>query len=813
MIQLWRTISDTICRRRVLVWVIVAAITIVAALGIPRIEFDTQQDTLVSSDSQLFKDNVQFQSQFGGGQLAVIFDGDPHTLLQGENLKRLQHLHDEISNDRGFLAVVSPFTLLRAAETAIPQQVDQGVAQAQAIQTKAADNARAQALAQGKSTADADAAATAAGNAALQEFITANAAQAKQFSEIGELKATNPKFMDFVLFTPDGALRPEVKGLVPDPSHALLIATIRGNMSVNEQDDAASRLQGYVRSADFQGITSTVAGENLLLKDLSDSLRESIPLLGIISTVLMAAVVLTVFRARWRLLHLPIVGIALVIAFGIVGFAGFPLTMASTAGLPILVGLSVDFGIQFHNRYEEELEHARNAGDAMRRSLSHIGPALLTALLAAWLGFAALHYSLVPMIRDFSAVLSIGIGAVFIVVLLVLNSILFQRDHKLPPASISRREDSFIERGLHRVNHATIDRPIPILALALIVAFGGMLVDHRIPTETEPEDFIPSDSQTLKDLTRLQELTATANTIDFLVTAPNVTDPAVVTWMNDVANTAQSRDSRITGAQSLASLMTTGSNGPVDFSPAAIDSALQSAPPEILKTLVAPDHRAADLSINISNSVKLIDQQSIIDEVQQNASPPPGVTIKAAGLGVIGVAAETRLTSHRMEMTLLALTGVFLLLLAVTRNLVYTVFVVLPVGLAMGWTSAAMYLFRVPLNPLTAIAGPLVVALGTEFAILLMLRYREERQRGAHAHDAMEAAYVLCGRAIAASAFTVIGAFLALAFHPFPLLSQFGIVAVLGVALALAGAMLVMPPLLVWADSTFSLGEEVTEAQ
>ena len=115
-----------------------------------------------------------------------------------------------------------------------------------------------------------------------------------------------------------------------------------------------------------------------------------------------------------------------------------------------------------------------------------------------------------------------------------------------------------------------------------------------------------------------------------------------------------------------------------------------------------------------------------------------------------------------------------------------------------------MYVFHVPLNPLTAIAGPLVVALGTEFSILLMLRYREERGRGLEPVMAMESAYLRSGRAITASGLTVMGAFLALGFNSFPLLSQFGIVSVLGVAFSLAGALLVMPPLLVWADQTFT---------
>jgi uncharacterized protein len=385
----------------------------------------------------------------------------------------------------------------------------------------------------------------------------------------------------------------------------------------------------------------------------------------------------------------------------------------------------------------------------------------------------------------------------------VLNGILFQRDRSLTARTVPPRKDSFVERGLGRMNRAIVGRPLPILALGVIVAFSGFAIDHRINTQTEPEQFIPSSSQTLKDLNRLSALTATSNSIDFLVTAPDVTDPAVVQWMAGLAESISQSDSRITGVQSFATLLTEGGSTP-DFSPQAIDDALKSAPPAIVKGFISPDHKSADITVTIAHDVPLIDQGSIIDNIGRDSHPPAGVHMTAAGLGVIGIAAETRLTSHRMEMTFLALAAVVLLLLAVTRNIAYTIIVALPIGLVIGWTSAAMYVFRVPLNPLTAISGPLVVALGTEFGILLMMRYREERENGLTPQDAMATAYQLSGRAIAASAFTVVGAFLALAFHPFPLLSQFGIVAVLGVALSFAGAMLVMPPLLVWSDETFT---------
>jgi hydrophobe/amphiphile efflux-3 (HAE3) family protein len=441
----------------------------------------------------------------------------------------------------------------------------------------------------------------------------------------------------------------------------------------------------------------------------------------------------------------------------------------------------------------------------MRRSLKAMTPALLTALVAASLGFLALRYSLVPMIRDFSLILIVGICAVFLACLFVLNGVLFHRDRNKSRADVpDHGRPSFTERMLSAVNHATVKRPIPILLLALVIAVGGFALDHRIPTETEPEKFIPQDSQILKDLNELSALTSTSNSISFMVHAPDVTAPAVLNWLAELQQQEMAHDHAVTGAESLVSLLPADANGAPQVSAANVEAALKSTPQAILSSLVTPDHQYASVQFSIAHDVQLIDQKPIIDEIPGLVTPPDGVTITPAGLGVIGVEAETRLTEHRISMMLLALSAVFVLMLAVTRNLIYAVLTVFPVGMVIGWTSAAMYLFQVPLNPMTSIAGPLVVALGCEFSILLMLRYREERGHGRMPEEAMSTAFIRSGRAITASALTVIGAFLALAFNGFPLLSQFGDVAVIGVALSLAGALLLMPPLLVWADATFA---------
>ena len=56
------------------------------------------------------------------------------------------------------------------------------------------------------------------------------------------------------------------------------------------------------------------------------------------------------------------------------------------------------------------------------------------------------------------------------------------------------------------------------------------------------------------------------------------------------------------------------------------------------------------------------------------------------------------------------------------------------------------------------------------------------------------------GRAFVASGLTLVGGFGVLALSPMPLLRDFGIVVALDVLFALASTLILLPPLLVWAD-------------
>jgi len=111
-----------------------------------------------------------------------------------------------------------------------------------------------------------------------------------------------------------------------------------------------------------------------------------------------------------------------------------------------------------------------------------------------------------------------------------------------------------------------------------------------------------------------------------------------------------------------------------------------------------------------------------------------------------------------------------------------------------------MYLIGIPLNPLTALLGVIIIGICTEFMVLLIGRYDEEKRQGLLPKDAMVMALSKIGRAIVITALTTLGGFGVLISSNFVMIRDFGIATVLGVLLCLIITITVMPGLIVWYD-------------
>jgi hypothetical protein len=254
----------------------------------------------------------------------------------------------------------------------------------------------------------------------------------------------------------------------------------------------------------------------------------------------------------------------------------------------------------------------------------------------------------------------------------------------------------------------------------------------------------------------------------------------------------------IVASASLASLLASGNGGSLPPEE-RIPETIAGMPAAFRDSAVSPDGSMASISFTTA-PMPVADLNELVDALDAELDPPAGVSASPAGRYTIIASSVTSLTENRLLITLIALAAVVAGLFVVYRIVIRSVVPVVPILLVVGWSSAIMYALGIELNPLTAVLGALIIGIGTEFTVLLMERYYEEKAKGEPPAQAMIIAMSRIGRAITASGLTTIAGFGAFLFSDFPMLQDFGKVTVIDVSLCLVSTLVVLPPIIVWLD-------------
>jgi predicted RND superfamily exporter protein len=219
--------------------------------------------------------------------------------------------------------------------------------------------------------------------------------------------------------------------------------------------------------------------------------------------------------------------------------------------------------------------------------------------------------------------------------------------------------------------------------------------------------------------------------------------------------------------------------------------------------VITADRRTANLAFGI-RLMPLDRQQQIVQDLRRRLRPPPGVTAQLAGLQVLAAQANATLASplRRLGTLVAGLLVVGLALLAVYRRWARAWVPLAPIALATGWSALVLWALGIPLNPMSATLGALVIAISTEFAVLLSARFREELGGGGPEGiaGALDRTYRSTGAAVAASGLTAIAGFAVLALSDVQMLRDFGLVTVVDLTVSLLGVLAVLPAVLVLAE-------------
>jgi hydrophobe/amphiphile efflux-3 (HAE3) family protein len=843
--------------------------------------------TFVSSSSSSYRATVDDQRHFGSDAVIILIRESLPNLVETKDLATVSQLEAclagqvlvasqtvgafvpakpgsqpayggpsspcaKLMQTRPVQVVYGPGTFLNRAVSAVTSEVSSILTAAkQAVQT-AGRNAYQLALGQGLSNKRAVAAGNAA-SALAQQQQSNNLAQMYLDSGIqGTPRIDNSQFIRQIVFDQTrGVNQPKARFsyLFPTANSALIQVRLKASLSDPQQAQAIRWIRQAVNMPMFRsayGATYTVTGEPVVVNDLASELTGSIAWLLVAALVVMAITLLVVFRSRLRLLPLGIALAAAGITFGVVALLGASLTIASIAVLPILIGLSVDYAIQFQSRIQEarrgEDGEPVGVGRAIAQAARSGAPAIAIAAAATATGFLVLLLSPVPMVRGFGLLLVLGIAVALTCALTAGSAALLLSDREggvvqaslrgaaqilrgfteragTPLRPALRRSRGGLDRGMGRLSDESarlvgrsLGRPQRVIAVGIVLAALGWVADTQTTVQSDVTKLVPSNMPALRNLNTLEKVTGVSGEIDVTVRARDVATPKTIGWMIQYEQKLlahfgyleQQGCARATlcPALSLPDLFSAGSassqgGSAASVSAGSIQGLLKAVPTYFSQAVITPDHREASLAFGI-RLMPLARQQHVIDYMRSQLHPPPGVSAQLAGLPVLAAEADSVLSSSgRRLLTLLAgLLAVAAVLLAVFRRVDRAIVPLIPIALATGWSALIVFLIGIPLNPMSASLGALVIAISTEFSVLLSERFRQERARGYDLEEALGRTYRRTGKAVLASGITAIAGFGVLVVSNITMLRDFGFVTLVDLTVSLAGVLLVLPSVL-----------------
>ena len=770
-----------------------AALAILAAAGATRLPTDAGVDTLVDSSSPTAEATQRVKEDFGEEPVVVLVKGELPKLVLGDNLFRMLRLEGCLSGKvpKGAEAIPGPCAELAEMEaveflTGPGTFLNESVVQIDNQLRRLAEHVPAD---------------------RFREYLLA---VATKYGITSVPSITNEDFVATVIFDfsrPRGTPKARLSYLFPNAKSAQIVIRLRPGLSEAERHRAIGLIEAAVEDTtpraackeegkpapcfELEGGSYVVSGAPVVIDGVSRALKDALLVLFAVAIAVMALVLLLVFRSRRRLLPLGIALMAAAITFGLLTLVGGSLTMASIAALPILIGLAVDYAIQFQARFDET--------GSVEQAASRSGPTIGAAFLATAAGFLALQLSPVPMVRGFGWVLIVGIAIGFVLALTV------------GLGTLSLRRAGPVSGGSHppvgRLLSYAQTYPVAVIAVGVGLAVMGWAAGTRVETVSDIRELAPQNIKAVEGLNELQDTTGVSGELDVSIEAEDLTDPEVVEWMagfkkqvldaNGFSGENPScNEAEICPGPALSDFLVRGGETPTAQ---RIDATLAALSPYALRQVapINPETGEVGQKALISFGIRaqsLEDQQKLVDRVRGAiGETPDGVEVQLAGLSVIAAESAGDLSSSRYWLTLAGLALVGAALLLIYRSWRRAFVPLVPTVLATGWASLLLWVTGIPLNPMSAALGALTIAIATEFGVLLVGRFHEERGAGVDVEEALQRAYSRTGAAVLASGATAIAGFAVLVASDVQMLRDFGLVTVVDLGAALVGVLLVLP--------------------
>jgi predicted RND superfamily exporter protein len=349
--------------------------TILVSLGMIILKIDTNQENYFPASHPVRNASKIINSKFGGSQtISVMISGD---IKDPEIMNRIDGLTAKLEKERGVGKVFSISQVIKEMSRAIFMPGEAGY-------DRIPDSRN--------------------GIAQLFELYNMSGDQG-DFSQL--MNTDNSKAHILIrLSDPQNSIVKNVENMILTETRGIKADITVGGYAIIMTDFAESVIKGQVYSLLFAVITVFLLLA-LIFRSLRGGLTGTIPLAG-----------------------------SILILFGFMGLSGIALDAATALLSSIMIGVGVDFTIQYMWCFNSELRKDGDYKAATERSIMTIGRSIIINAVSVMAGFSALMLSGFTSIRFFGYLVIISMGACLIGAIVVI------------PAFLLKFKPQFIEKNL-----------------------------------------------------------------------------------------------------------------------------------------------------------------------------------------------------------------------------------------------------------------------------------------------------------------------------------------------------------------------------
>jgi RND superfamily putative drug exporter len=539
------------------------------------------------------------------------------------------------------------------------------------------------------------------------------------------------------------------------------------NAGQPKQADAAKVLRDDVKQlAKGTNLEVKLGGSAAQALDQQDSSKRGEALIGIGTFVIILVTLLIIFRAP-ILAILPLITIGLVsaIANGLIAYATklFDLQANSSISsilIVVLFGVGTDYFLFLMFRYRERLRAGDEPKQAMVNAVGRVGEAIASAAGAVIIAFLALALSTLGFLKQMGPALAIAVTVTLIAGLTLIPAVVSLIGPKVfwPSKSWRREPDNArfaaLGRGVQRRPALTA----AVSGLILLALSSGILGFHA--TFDLASGSMPKTKESMVVQDQMQKA--------YSAGAAAPTD----VYLSSTDGKPLDKSGFTAYAQKLG----------------AVDGVASARMNQLNK-----DGTTADFTVTLkyeASTDKAIDAVSEVRDVA-HANAPDGTRALVGGMSSIYKDIDTAVNHDYRTVFPVAAVLIMVILGLLLRSVVAPWYLIASVGLGFGATlGATVWIFQEAQGKsglmfmLPVIMYLFVVAIGTDYNILMIARLREEAREGREPREAAGMALRHAGPTVAAAGFILAATFATMMLAGNSLLTEMGFAVSFGIAVA-----------------------------